>query len=274
MTLKNVFSYDDYRNYLRDLVAVKGEKSRGFWTEIARATGCQSSYVSRILAGSAHFSQEQTLRLCEHLLLSNHETEYFLGLVERQKAGTRELRNYYQKKLEAMRERNLNIEGRVKPSVTLAPEALATFYSQWYYLAIHVLLLNPNYRSTPSLAAALGLPLVTVEKVVRFLLEQKLAQTKDGELVTGEVHTHLGAESPFIKQHHSNWRIAAIESIRGENERDLHYSGVSSLSEEAVHSLRERMVAFIEDYVRTIKPTRDETLYAFNLDFFKLLRSK
>ena len=39
MTEKSLFSYDDYRAYLRDLAAAKGAKSRGFWTQVALATG-------------------------------------------------------------------------------------------------------------------------------------------------------------------------------------------------------------------------------------------
>ena len=272
MTAKNIYSYNDYCAFLRDLEGSKDQRTRGFWTQIAKATGCQTSYVSRILAKGAHFSQEQTLRLCDYLLFQSEETEYFICLVESQKASSPELKSFYKKKLDTIREKNLTIKDRVKPSVTMSAEALATFYSQWYYLAIHVLLLNPKFRSATTIATALGLSLTTVEKTLRFLLDQDLVKTKNGELVPGEVDTHLGHASPFVKQHHSNWRIAAIESIRGEEDRNLHYSAVSSLSEEAVRVLREKFVSLIEDYVKTIKPTRDETLYAFNLDFFKLIK--
>jgi uncharacterized protein (TIGR02147 family) len=272
MINKNLFAYDDYRELLRDIEKSKGAEGRGFWTQIAKATGCQSSYVSRILAKGAHFSQEQTLKLCEFLLLPADETEYVLCLVEHAKSGTAELKTFYQKKLNALRETKLNIQSRVKPSVILSSEALATFYSQWYYLAIHVLILNPKFRTPIAIANALGLSVFTTEKAVRFLLDQGLVQSENGELVPGQVDTHLGRSSPFIKQHHSNWRIAAIESIRNEDDRDLHYSAVSSLSEKIVGEIRGRLVSLIEDYVSTVKPTNDETLYAFNLDFFRLLK--
>src|ERR1700733_10426157 len=139
MTNRSLFSYDDYRDLLRDIERSKGPQARGFWTQLAKATGCQTSYVSRILAKGAHFSQEQTLRLCEFLLLPADETEYVLCLVEHEKSSTAELKNFYQKKLNAIREKKLDIQSRVRPSVTLTSDALATFYSQWYYLAIHVL---------------------------------------------------------------------------------------------------------------------------------------
>jgi hypothetical protein len=53
---------------------------------------------------------------------------------------------------------------------------------------------------------------------------------------------------------------------------DLHYSGVSSLSLDDVAEIRAMFVDVIENYLRTVEKSPEETVYTFNLDFFSVIR--
>lgn len=77
----------------------------------------------------------------------------------------------------------------------------------------------------------------------------------------------------LIRQHHINWRIAAIQSLISSNASDIHYSTVSTLSKADVEKLRGEMVQLIERYVETVKPSAEEVMYGFNLDFYSLVKT-
>ena len=96
---------------------------------------------------------------------------------------------------------------------------------------------------------------------------------KKGLLKPGITQVHLNRESPLIRQHHTNWRISAIQSLMNDDRSDLHYSTLSTLSKVDVEKLRAEMVQMIENYVATVKPSKEELMYGFNLDFYNLIRS-
>jgi hypothetical protein len=81
---------------------------------------------------------------------------------------------------------------------------------------------------------------------------------------------HLNRDSPLIRQHHTNWRMSAIQSLMNDNKEDLHYSTVSTLSRSDAEKLRADMTSLIENYVAVVKPSKEEVMYGFNLDFFCL----
>jgi uncharacterized protein (TIGR02147 family) len=273
MTNKNVFDFTDYKAFLKHVEQVRAPIQRGFRSRIAEETGCQNAFISQVLNSGAHFSLEQALKISAFLKLSEDEKQYFLWLVEYGRAGSQDLKNYFLSLMNLLREKNLEIKERVGTALTLSVENQSTYYSQWYFAAIHVLVTIPKFRTVSAIAATLELPVGVVEKAVLFLVSCGLLAESKGELKPGPTQLHLDRGSPNIAKHHSNWRIAAINSLASENSSDIHYSTVSSLSLQDVEKLRSQLVQQIQTYVETVKKSPEETLYGFNLDFFKLLNS-
>ncbi len=92
----DVFKYHSSMHYVRDFIQVKGH---GYKSAMARAMACQSAYVSRVLKDQASFSLEQAERLNRLFSHSRLEAKYFLTLVSRDRAGTPELKNFYEEVL-------------------------------------------------------------------------------------------------------------------------------------------------------------------------------
>ncbi|MEM7647383.1 MAG: hypothetical protein AAF203_10770, partial [Pseudomonadota bacterium] len=94
-----LFDYNDYREYM-EFKLRSDQFGRGGKARLAQHLGCQPSFVSQVLKGKSSFSLEQAFKVNA---LFNHnplEREYFMTLVEWDRAGSTELRTYFSQKLE------------------------------------------------------------------------------------------------------------------------------------------------------------------------------
>lgn len=269
--MKKVFEFSDYKAYLLYAESERTAFQRGFRSRLAETLACQNAYVSQVLNTDSNFSLEQGLKLARFLELSEVETRYFVLLIEFARAGTSELRELFRKDISAIQHQHLNIGARVESVQPLTLEDQALYYSSWIYPTIHLLVGLPEIRSATKIAQTLGLDLRLVQGVLDFLLKAGLILDVGGQFRVGPTQIHLGRESSLIRQHHTNWRIRAIDSLMKRNQADIHYSTVSSLSKQDAEKLRFQFVQMIEAYVRTVGHSKEEELFNFNLDFYSLI---
>lgn len=111
-----------------------------------------------------------------------------------------------------------------------------------------------------------------MNQVLLFLIEANIVVEKNGVLKPGLTQVHLDRKSPLIRQHHTNWRISAIQSLITENKDDLHYSTVSTLSKADAEKLKADMVKLIEHYAAKVQPSKEEVMYGFNMDFYNMIK--
>lgn len=273
MTTKSIYEFLDYKAYLGHVELLRRPIERGFRSKLADGIGTQSSFISNVLNGEAHFSSEQILRIGKHLSLNAEENKYLYLLLQYARAGTPDLRTFVRAQIDALLEEVLDIQKRVGDSRSLSDSDQSTYYSSWHYTAIHLATTLPHLKTPDALAGALGLPKDVVRTALIFLLQTGiLKETKNNQLEPGSVLIHLNRSSPNIRQHHTNWRVAAIRSLADEDQRDLHYSTISTLSKTDADRLRAEIVQLIERYVETVKPSKEEEMRAFTIDFFQLAR--
>lgn len=270
--MKTTFDFNEYKRYLLHVEQSRKTYERGFRTKLSETLGCQSGYISHVLNGDAHFSLEQAIKISKFLNHKSREQKFFLLLVELARAGTPELRNYFKEELKALLDIHHNIKERVGDSKILSETEQSVYYSSWHYLAIHVLSSLPEYNDAKSIANALKIPEDVVGKVLLFLIQTNILKDEKGKLTPGVTQVHLNRESPLIRQHHTNWRIAAIQSLMNDNKNDVHYSTLSTLSKSDAEKLRAEMLLLIEKYVEVVKPSEEEVMYGFNLDFYSLIK--
>ena len=270
--MKTVFDFNDYKRYLEYIEESRSAFERGFRSKLAEFIGCQSGYISHVMNGAAHLSLEQTIKVAKFLNLKSREQKYLLLLVELARAGTEDLKTHFKNELKNLLDEHLNIKERVGQSKLLSEFEQSTYYSSWHYLAVHVLSSLPEYNDAKSISQALKIPEDVVNNVLLFLMQTNIIVESKGVLKPGLTQVHLNRESPLIRQHHTNWRISAIQSLMNDNKNDLHYSTVSTLSKTDAEKLRAEMVKLIENYVETIKPSKEEVMYGFNIDFYSLIK--
>ena len=270
--MKNIFEFSSYKAYLEAIETHRKAYERGFRSKLADFLGCKSGYISHVLNGDAEFSLEQTFKIAKFLNLKPKEKKYLLLLVEFARAGDHELKAHFENELRILKEEYLNIKDHVGDAHVLDETNQSIYYSSWHYLAVHVLSSLPEHNDAKSISNALKIPEDVVGRVLLFLINSKIITDVKGKLKPGLTQVHLNRESPLIRQHHTNWRIAAIQSLMNDHKTDLHYSTVSTLSEKDAVSLKTDMLKLIEHYVATVQPSTEEVLFGFNLDFYSLIK--
>ncbi len=267
MTL-TVFEYRDYKRYLHDSLK---DKARGIRSAMAAALGCQTAYVSQVLRGPAHFSSEQTEALNRFIGHDRQESRFFFLLVQLGRAGTVALKHYLEEELEELAKARLQLKNRLDVKQKLSIEDQTTYYSAWYYGAVHVILSIDRFRTRDSIAKALGLLPSRVTEILEFLCKAGLAIKEGTKYRIGTTRIHLPHDSPLVGKHHSNWRMIALQSLDRGGTRGLHYSSAATLSRadaERIHGLLVDQIAKIK---AVIKDSKEEEVHCFTLDFFPVV---
>ena len=272
--MNSLFEYGDYKKFLTDVESRRKISERGFRSRISELLGCQNAYVSQVLNTNTHFSLEHALKISNFLKHNPSESKYFLTLVEIARAGTQELKDFFKEDLERMRSQALNLKERVPKAKNLDQEIQNIYYSSWHYPAVQILLTIPQFRNLKKIAEGLRITEEATKKILSFLLEAGLAIEQNGAFFSGLANIHLNNDSPHIRQHLTNWRIAAVSSLQTQTQQDLHYSTVSSLSAGAAQEVQLKLGRLIQDYVELVVPSRPEHLFNLNIDFYSVLRDQ
>ncbi len=265
-----LFEYRDYKKYVLDLIEKSSDGGRGLRKQIAAFVGCQVSHITNVLTGNAHFSVEQGEAVARYFGLDTNETEFFLLLIQYNRAGTVNLQKHSLRILEIRAKAFLELGSRVRIDESLRMEDQARYYSCWQMGAVHMLLSIPSFQTRDALAKKLGISLVRIDEILSVLVDVGVCK-KEGlqyKLLAGSLH--LDRQSPFIAQHHTNWRMCAIRSLDFMKESDLHYSSAVSLSKSDVAKVREILTKALSDGIEVIKASGEEELGVLCIDFFTL----
>lgn len=271
---KAIFDFDDYKKYVIQAIENRAKYERGPKSKLAEAMGCRPAYLSQVLNDSQDLSAEQAQAANQFFGHTLPESRYFLNLVLLSRAGTPELRSYYQDELKKQKEERLVLKYRVNVSRILSENDQARYYSSWYYAAIHVIVSLKKIKSKEQIAIELGLPLATVNEVLEFLIQIDLIKPQGAGFVQGETNLYLDSKSPFITKHHTNWRVKAIQVLDQKNQQRVNYSGIITCSEEDAGKIQELMIQTVQKIRSIVKESKDETLLVYTLDLFGLISQK
>jgi len=266
----SIYEFKDYKVYLRQWIERTPNKGRGQRKLMAEAIGCQTPFITHVLSGDYHLSLEQAEACARWLGFNDSESEFFVLLVMRQRAGTRGLEAMASRQISKRREAETVLKKRLNIPDEMTLEDQLVYYSNWYYAAIHMACHIPALQNADALRSRLGLSTQEIMAALEFLTEHKLIeQTKNGYRVSRPA-LHLGRGSLLLPQHHTQWRLRAMESFRKNDPGNLFYSGVASLSREDYEWVRERFAQTLEEAVSRVKESKDETMAAICFDVFEL----
>ena len=264
-----IFESRDYKAYLHTKVGGPRQK-KGIKSAMARALGCQPTYITHVLNGHANLSLEQAESLNAYFVHTKEESQVFLLMVLRDRAGTHTLKTHFQDQIDRLLASRMILTKRLGQRNTLSEEHRAVFYSVWYFLAAQIGLTIPSWRTNEVLAKNLGLPPARVAEVLQFLCEVGLVEKSGADFVPTETQIRLGNDSHHILKHHTNWRVKAIASLENEDLHDLHYSSVVSLSAKDVIQIKNMLLEQLKDNLRVVSDSKEERLYGLNIDFYNL----
>ena len=243
---------------------------RGARAALARAIGCQLAYLSRVLNQNADLSLEQASAAARHFSFSPLETDYFLFSVSQARAGTSELSRYWQNKKQKILAESQKLESRTQLPSALTEDAIASYYGNWIYIAVHVLASIPRFQTSKHLANHLAVPISKIEEVVNFLCSCKVAERSGQKIRILKPALHLPRESEHIGKHHINWKLRAINSLDAPGTRDFHYTSVVSVSCEDVDKIRDTFLEAIRSIRSVVSASPEERPFCYSLDLFEI----
>lgn len=266
----NLFNYDDYKVYLTERITYQAGLDRSYRTKLSEFVQCQPSYLSQVLNAKPDFTLEQAHRLNQFFLHDKVEARFFILLVEKSRAGTKDLKQFFQDQILEAKKARFDLKKRLKDTEELNEKDQNKYYSAWFYSAIHVIVAIPEYQSVSKISQRLNLPEELVVEALSFLQESGLLEDHEGKFVVTKKRIHLERESTFIQRHHINWRSQALQSAEKNLTTDLHFSSVVSLSKADFEKVKEIYVKAIHSAREVIRPSPEEEIMAMTLDVFKL----
>jgi uncharacterized protein (TIGR02147 family) len=269
-----IFDFEDYRKFAIASIKSMPKKGYGQYRKLATHLGIHTTLVSQIFKGGKSLNLEQAFGVCDFFGLTDLEIEYFLLLVQIERSGHQKLRSHFLKQLKDLKKKSSNLVNRLSNESILSEQDKALFYSEWYYSAIRQLTAINGYQNNEAIAQYFGLPRKLVKEVMEFLISTKLCKEIQGKLAPGPQSTHVADDSPWVKSHHQNWRLRAIERMKEGQPQQLHYSSPMTLSKNDVDKLRTMIVNFIEEVGKVVDPSHSEDLYCLNIDWFRVKSSQ
>lgn len=265
----NVFDHDSYKKFVLAYVTSMENHGWGEWARIAKKLNISSTLISQIFRGSKELTPDQAFELTEYWGLSDLESDYFILLVQIERAGTQKYRLLLQKKLDLLKEKAQNLKDRLPQDSVLTEETKTFFYSSWLYSALWVLSSIPKYQSIDAMAQVTGYPRHQIRKALDFLITHGLCYESASKITIGPQQIHLESSSPLIGRHHSNWRQKAIEKSDKITSSELMFTAPLSISKEDFMKLRNKIVTFIAEIGVLVKKSPAEITACLNIDFFE-----
>lgn len=262
------FHYKDYKEFIHYLI--KNGKGRGEFSRIAEYLNVSNVLISQVFKGPKELSFEQGIKLTEYFGFSEIETKYFLNCLSYNKAGNHQLRSYYEKEMSEIAQQSKQIASRVTNQKQLSDEEKARYFSDWVHAAVHLTCALPFIKNVHDLSSYLGLSEDKINESLHFLLETKLVERKSGELGTGTTYIHLEKTSPYLVQHHRNWRLLSSLKATSIQSHEVMYTAPMVISKKLGEELHSKILDFIQNFVKSTEGCDDEEIWNLNIDFVKL----
>jgi uncharacterized protein (TIGR02147 family) len=265
----SVYEYTDYKKFFNAWVESQPKKGHGEYRRLAQQLSISTTMVSQIFKGDKHLSLELVVELAEYLGLNDEESDFLILIVEWAKAGSVKLQNKLMNQIKSRQEKIKKIENRIKKEFEISEEAKATFYSSWLYSGVRLSTAVKETQDVSAIAKKLNIPRPVIQKIVEFLISNRLVEVVNDKLQASTVSTHIGSSSLLVAKHHQNWRLQGFHKMNYLDETNLFYTGPSALSVEACQEIQKQILKFIEQYRKTAGPSESEVTRCLNIDWFE-----
>jgi uncharacterized protein (TIGR02147 family) len=273
--MEPLYSYTDYRTYLKDYFAYKKAKNNGFSLKIIadRAGFKARDYFLRVMNGTRNLSQSGCFKLSEALQLSQKETEYFINLVAFNQAETPREKEYFYFKMAEICKHGKQQKIR---------QDQFDYFSEWYYSALRSILPVIDFKDdysaigkflSPQLSAA------QTEKAIRFLLDLGLLERDENgkyRVTTAQLSAGDAVTSVAMMRFHKQSLDLARRALECYSSEERDVTGVTmSLSQNGFNKIREELSLFRKKIMAIAEQDRnEERAYQLNLQLFPLSKRR
>ena len=263
-----LFGMDDYRTFVRAWVQSRG---RGEFRKISKQLSMHTTLVSQVFSGKKSLTEEQASNLCEYMGLKPLVSDYFLKLVQLERAGSERLREVFRRHLQQLRRQANEVSSRVPESTELSEQDRAIFYSSWQYSLVRLCTSLERLQSAEEISYQLDISLPRVQEILDFLVSNGLCTLSDGRYIRSGQNTHVEARSALSIRHHQNWRARCLELQEHVTANDLIFTAPVSLAKKDFAKIRAILLEAISETSKVIEGSPSESVAYLGIDWINLL---
>lgn len=266
--ISSIFSFHSYKAVMSDRLG--GAGNRGQISRAADALGCQRSYLSRVISGDLQLTPDHAYQLTSFWNFTADEREYFLTLVEHERAANPEYRIHIKSKLSAIKAKSASIQERTQRKHLSIDGLQAHYFSSWIWTALHFLACIPRYQTIEALAQRIGIPQSLVLQTLEQMQSMGLVAEHKGKWIYQSGEFHVAKDSPLVILHHQNWRHKAVVDAQNLLNENVHFTGILTLSQKDLERVKELLLEFISRASAIASPSKPEEAVALTCDFFAI----
>lgn len=239
--MKSIFTYIDYRSYIRDFYAEKKKTARFSYREFSKMAGFSSPvFIKLVIEGKTNVSRSSITKLSKAMGLAREEREYLKKMVLFDQAATIDKKMMYLNEMK-------KFQGSI--AIEMLSNDQFEYFSKWYHPIIKELLdistFNGDYAS---LSAQIKPPITEVDARQSVELLQKLGvvyKADDGQFHA--THKFLTTEGMSmgqlaIKNMQKTMALLGADAIDSVPRESRDISGVSiSIASESIPRIRDEI---------------------------------
>lgn len=268
-----VFEAKNYVDYVR--MSLRGglpSRPRGMIKAVAQSIGCHSTFISQVLSGRGHFSHEQALLFCSHFKLSEEESEFFIDLLNRDRAGTSEASLHFQRIINRKILERRSFQKRNRLQSVLRENQEVKYLASWIPSAVYGAVHISELQTAKKLSDYLNIDTRVAEETLASLQGLGLVSLKKDRWVPTEHDLHISKDSAFAGHYHGSWRLKTASRL-AELPRTIHqthYSSVFAISNQVAEEIREVILRNLTDIRKKMVSASSEQLFVLCLDFYPI----
>jgi uncharacterized protein (TIGR02147 family) len=267
-----IYSYTDYRAYLRDYYSQRKHQQGYTYRDFARDAGMNSSaWLSHLIRGTKNLSTRSIPRVCAALGLSGAQADYFGLLVA-----------FCQAKSSAYKDRAYTalVDHKRTHAVAALSDEHHEYYRAWYHPVVRSLVTKIDFGDNYyRLATALNPPITTTQarRSVKLLLKLGLIEP-DGHggycQTSSLISTGDELESLNIVNYHKQVAGLAQEAYDRSSREQREISALTlGLGEKEFVLIKEKLRQVRKDIIEIVKNAETaDRVYQLNLQFFPVSR--
>ncbi len=250
------YVHEDYRDILRAFFSTKRARS-GSKSDFAHALSIKTSYLSQVLADTAHLTPEQLFLACRYFEWSEAETEYMLLCAQKDKCKDPQLKSFYQSQLRRLKNQVKPLSGR-----TFQPGEASSqiYYRSWLLPAVHKWILTRGPTEKDVLLSAFREPRPLVLEALESLLDLGLLKLQQNIVTATNIDVDYPRNPTLKERYLKDCRQYALAK---NNTQDCGQLTKLLNTQELSASALEKI---IQENFKALRSGTKNTLYLLNID--------
>jgi uncharacterized protein (TIGR02147 family) len=262
----SLFEFLEYKKALVYLGRSSPRSARGFYRKLSEFLNVHPTLISQVLSGHRDFSEEQIIQVCDFFDLLDRETEYLLILLKIEKAGSHRLRLIYENQRDSLRQESLLKRKKENTPKALKDSELTQFYSDWLYSAVHMMATLQEKPDLDFMQNRMQINRTELQKVLNFLSQIEFIQFKGQVYYEGVRNTVLSNTSPYLRQHHTNWRLKALTKLGKKTSDEIIFTSNFSISKSDFLAIKKEIISLAKSVQDRIENSPAEDIAHLNID--------